>query len=115
MYYFRTHRWSYGIVLWELYSLGGSPYPGLPMEDLLKFLESGRRMECPHNCPSAMYKLMLKCWSKVPYQRPDFEEIIGELTLILTENSSQVCELNYLFFKWTSELGRYSKREKERK
>lgn len=33
---------------------------------------------------------MLKCWSKVPYQRPDFKEIISELTLILTENSSQV-------------------------
>ncbi|XP_066912018.1 vascular endothelial growth factor receptor 1-like [Clytia hemisphaerica] len=82
-----TDVWSYGIVLWEIYSLGGSPYPGLPAENLMKFLDSERRMECPDHCPISVYKVMLKCWSKVPFNRPSFKEIKEELSSIMQENS----------------------------
>lgn len=40
--------WSYGIVLWELFSLGAVPYPGMIAgASLFKMLKEGYRMECP--------------------------------------------------------------------
>jgi hypothetical protein len=33
---------------------GGTPYPSMPVEDLFERLQSGYRMEKPHNCPQNM-------------------------------------------------------------
>lgn len=35
--------------------LGGSPYPGVPLENLFELLKSGHRMEKPLNCPDNMW------------------------------------------------------------
>jgi len=41
------HRWSYGVLLWEIFSLGDNPYPSVPVENLFQLLQDGHRMECP--------------------------------------------------------------------
>ncbi len=48
-------RWSYGIVLFELITIGGSPYPGIQPHDLLSYLIDGNRMTQPNNCPDELY------------------------------------------------------------
>ena len=83
-------RWSYGIVLWEIFTLGGSPYPGLPTEDLFSFLEQGRRMDQSELCPLEIYAVMRDCWERNPNDRPLFSQIADRIGQIISNHSGQV-------------------------
>lgn len=40
--------WAFGVVLWEIYTLGDNPYSGVEYEDnFLKNLEEGKRLLQP--------------------------------------------------------------------
>lgn len=73
--------WSYGILLWEIFSLGGTPYPGMMVDsNFYNKIKSGYRMTKPEHASSDVYDLMVKCWNSEPEKRPSFSclaEIIG--------------------------------------
>ncbi|XP_047205627.1 vascular endothelial growth factor receptor 1 isoform X2 [Girardinichthys multiradiatus] len=75
--------WSYGILLWEIFSLGASPYPGIHIdEEFCHRLKSGTRMRAPEYSTSEIYSTMLACWDANPSERPTFTnlvEILGDL------------------------------------
>ena len=47
-------KWSYGITLWEVMTKGRMPYPGVPVSDVIQFIEEGNRLGKPVNCPDEM-------------------------------------------------------------
>ncbi|XP_022330713.1 tyrosine-protein kinase CSK-like isoform X1 [Crassostrea virginica] len=75
----KSDMWSYGILLWELYSFGRVPYPRIPLADVVMHVEKGYRMEAPEGCPKQIYNLMLKAWNLNPADRPTFKEALAEL------------------------------------
>uniref|UniRef100_A0A8C6UXZ1 Fibroblast growth factor receptor n=1 Tax=Neogobius melanostomus TaxID=47308 RepID=A0A8C6UXZ1_9GOBI len=86
-----THQsdvWSYGVLLWEIFTLGGSPYPGIPVEELFKLLKEGHRMDKPANCTHELYMIMRECWHAVPSQRPTFRQLVEDHDRILSMTST---------------------------
>ncbi|ULT89965.1 hypothetical protein L5515_008238 [Caenorhabditis briggsae] len=81
----KSDVWSFGILLFEVITLGGSPYPGMPPEDVLPHLESGGRIEKPDNCPENFYDVMIQCWSADPEERIEFSDIRMQLATQLED------------------------------
>ncbi|XP_029466400.1 fibroblast growth factor receptor 2 isoform X3 [Rhinatrema bivittatum] len=81
--------WSFGILMWEIFTLGGSPYPGIPVEELFKLLKEGHRMDKPPNCTNELYMTMRDCWHAVPSQRPTFKQLVEDLDRILTLSTNE--------------------------
>ncbi|XP_038044978.1 vascular endothelial growth factor receptor 1-like [Patiria miniata] len=82
--------WSFGVFTWEVFSLGGSPYPGIQVDE--KFydkMKSGYRMSCPEHAPREVYQLMLECWSDEPKDRPMFSELAEQFGEQLESNTRQ--------------------------
>ncbi|KAM4032841.1 fibroblast growth factor receptor 2 isoform 2-T2 [Anomaloglossus baeobatrachus] len=87
-----THQsdvWSFGVLMWEIFTLGGSPYPGIPVEELFKLLKEGHRMDKPANCTNELYMMMRDCWHAIPSHRPTFKQLVEDLDRILTLTSNE--------------------------
>ncbi|XP_021494808.2 fibroblast growth factor receptor 4 [Meriones unguiculatus] len=103
-----THQsdvWSFGILLWEIFTLGGSPYPGIPVEELFSLLREGHRMDRPPNCPPELYGLMRECWHAAPSQRPTFKQLVEALDKVLLAVSEEYLDLRLTFGPYSPSSG----------
>ncbi|KAG9436921.1 Tyrosine-protein kinase CSK [Apis mellifera carnica] len=78
----KSDMWSFGILLWEIYSFGRVPYPRIPLADVVKCVEKGYKMEPPDGCPHEVYDIMRQAWDLQPEKRPTFYDIklvLGQL------------------------------------
>ncbi|XP_023297845.2 probable serine/threonine-protein kinase DDB_G0282963 [Lucilia cuprina] len=71
----KSDMWSFGILLWEIYSFGRVPYPRIPLADVVKHVEVGYKMEAPEGCPPEIYEMMRQAWDLNPAKRPTFAEL----------------------------------------
>jgi len=87
----QSDAWSYGIVLWELFSLGKEPYAFLEtIVDVHNWLIDGNRLEPPEHAPKPIYDLMVRCWNVIAIDRPKFPEcrtLIGNYLHIHSEQA----------------------------
>jgi len=47
--------------VWEILTFGARPYKEMKSYEILKYLESGRRLVQPPTCIIDLYKVLLKC------------------------------------------------------
>ncbi|XP_026765009.2 LOW QUALITY PROTEIN: vascular endothelial growth factor receptor 1 [Galleria mellonella] len=78
--------WSFGIVLWELFSLAKTPYPNMSPQSLLQWLTDGHRLEKPPYADDRLYDVMRKCWEHKPTMRPSFTQLQELLGSFLEDN-----------------------------
>ncbi|NXY80435.1 FES kinase, partial [Glareola pratincola] len=74
--------WSFGILLWEAFSLGAVPYANLSNQQMREAVEQGMRLDPPEQCPEEVYRLMQRCWEYDPRKRPSFSTIHQDLIAI---------------------------------
>ncbi|XP_063305002.1 tyrosine-protein kinase Fes/Fps [Pelobates fuscus] len=71
--------WSFGILLWEAFTLGAVPYATMTNQQTREAIEQGIRLQSPEMCPEEIYKLMMQCWEYDPRKRPSFSVVHQEL------------------------------------
>lgn len=74
--------WSFGVLIWEIMTLGDCPYLSWNTDLLLIHLKTGKRLEQPPLCSSELYRFMNKCWELHPKHRPTFGEAAQYLELL---------------------------------
>ncbi|NWI89217.1 STYK1 kinase, partial [Pitta sordida] len=71
--------WSFGILLYEMVTLGAPPYPEVPPCDILSYLQGQNIMKQPSSCQQAMYGIMKSCWQWNAGDRPSPAHLIWSL------------------------------------
>lgn len=71
--------WSFGILLWEIYSYGKSPYHEYSAVEAIAAVSAGYRLPKPDDCPDLVYMMMLRMWMFNPRDRICFTDIYAEL------------------------------------
>jgi tRNA A-37 threonylcarbamoyl transferase component Bud32 len=71
--------WSYGCVLYEIWSLGHKPFESTQLKGIMKLLKSGYRLPPPPGCPKTIYHLMIECWHPKPSSRPQPRDVLKGL------------------------------------
>ncbi|XP_067404381.1 vascular endothelial growth factor receptor kdr-like isoform X2 [Emydura macquarii macquarii] len=90
IYTTQSDVWSFGVLLWEIFSLGASPYPGVQIdEDFCRRLKEGTRMRSPEYSTPEIYQTMLDCWHGVATERPTFTDLVERLGDLLQANVQQ--------------------------
>ncbi|XP_070581753.1 uncharacterized protein [Ptychodera flava] len=82
LYSLKSDVWTFGVMLWEIITLGETPYPGVSNRDISNQIICGRRMEKPQQCTEELYSLMLLCWDRNPKNRPSMTVSLRELRYI---------------------------------
>ncbi|KAL0118602.1 hypothetical protein PUN28_009344 [Cardiocondyla obscurior] len=84
-----TDIWSYGVVLWEIYSYGKQPYYGFSNEEVVKLILQGTMLVPPDECPPVICEIMQDCWKVEPRERIKFPDILDRLEKVQTVELAQ--------------------------
>uniref|UniRef100_A0A3P8RPN1 Tyrosine-protein kinase n=1 Tax=Amphiprion percula TaxID=161767 RepID=A0A3P8RPN1_AMPPE len=88
----KSDVWSYGVLLWEIFSYGRQPYPKMSLKEVKDKVEAGYRMEAPEDCPPGVYPLMRLCWEQEPRRRPGFSKLREKLEREMSKLSPECRE-----------------------
>uniref|UniRef100_A0A672PD13 Tyrosine-protein kinase STYK1-like n=1 Tax=Sinocyclocheilus grahami TaxID=75366 RepID=A0A672PD13_SINGR len=72
-------RWSFGILLYEMVTLGGPPFPNIIASELLQHLQRVNTIKRPPNCSNTLYSIIKSCCQWKPMDRVSLAELIRKL------------------------------------
>ncbi|KAM3187050.1 hypothetical protein ACTXT7_003080 [Hymenolepis weldensis] len=94
----RSDAWSFGVLLWEIFSFGETPYAHIDSEEAVGnyvSIEGGRLCRPSISADDDdLYKLMTSCWSTCVEQRPGFQALLERLRLATKEKIDSTISLD---------------------
>ena len=79
----KSDVWSFGMTLYEIWSLGNKPWQGYENEEIIEALSTGHTLSQTVNCPIQVYQVMLDTWKQEKDSRPNFTQLKKELNKII--------------------------------
>lgn len=76
--------WSFGVLLWEIFSYGIRPYFNCDNQEVIDLVCTHQLLPRPEYCPPHVYSVMNDCWHDSPSHRPNFKEIYNRLCSVQT-------------------------------
>lgn len=86
----KSDIWSFGVLIWEIVTLGSTPYPGMAAAEVMKKIKEGYRLDRPEHCKRELYNIMYYCWDKDPNCRPLFGELVGLTEGLLLDETDYI-------------------------
>ena len=77
----KSDVWSFGVLMWEVYTLGEQPYSSLSNHEVIDCLKASKVLDHPRRCPMGVYNIMHSCWTRIPSKRPTMHQIEQRLHL----------------------------------
>ncbi|XP_067030254.1 fibroblast growth factor receptor-like isoform X2 [Acropora muricata] len=86
----KSDVWSYGVVLYEISTIGGSPYPRMEGRKIANLLQQGYRMQKPEHVDNDLYQIMMNCWQSEPEARPSFSDLTQQLERMVNQRKTLI-------------------------
>ena len=96
----KSDVWAFGVLLWEILTLGRQPYQGRNHEEVRSFVLNRGILDVPETCPSVIRDLMIRCWSYLPENRPSFLECLSTIQEFMLIKDEFLCDC----CPWPAEL-----------
>ncbi|KAF3698074.1 Tyrosine-protein kinase Tec [Channa argus] len=71
----KSDVWSYGVLMWEVFTEGRMPFEQNPNHEVVTLVTQGHRLYRPKKATSAIYEIMQLCWHERPEERPMFSDL----------------------------------------
>ncbi|GAB1866784.1 Tyrosine kinase receptor Cad96Ca [Camponotus japonicus] len=86
----KSDIWSFGVLIWEIVTLGSTPYPGLAAAEVMRRIKEGYRLDRPEHCKRELYNIMYYCWDKDAACRPSFAELVSLTEGLLLDETDYI-------------------------
>ncbi|XP_072190909.1 tyrosine-protein kinase BTK [Excalfactoria chinensis] len=81
----KSDVWSFGVLMWEVYSLGKMPYERFNNSETTEHVIQGLRLYRPQQASERVYAIMYSCWHEKAEERPTFSTLLGSIVDITDE------------------------------
>uniref|UniRef100_A0A8C1GQE3 Tyrosine-protein kinase n=1 Tax=Cyprinus carpio TaxID=7962 RepID=A0A8C1GQE3_CYPCA len=72
----KSDIWAFGVLMWEVYTLGRMPYDRWNNTEIVEKITAGHRLYRPQLANDKVFSIMNICWHEKPDERPTFMDLV---------------------------------------
>ena len=87
-YSVRSDVWSFGVIIWEVFTFGQMPFYGRSNEEVLEESKEGRHLPLPNGCPQTVCDIMEWCWEQDAHKRVTAGELVQLFCTLMSHSKT---------------------------